>query len=77
MAKLTTNDITGGFGDVTSINNNNTLIETAVENTLSRDGSTPNSMEAAFDLDSNDILNGGTINAQMFRLRLTSLTQRK
>jgi len=63
MAKLTTNDVTGGYADVTAINENNTLIETAVENTLSRDGTTPNSMAADLDMDSNDIINVDAITA--------------
>ncbi len=48
-----TNILTAG----TVINNNNDLIEEAFENTLSRDGSTPNQMEADIDLNSNDLLN--------------------
>lgn len=43
------------------INDNYDLIEDAVENTLSRDGTAPNQMEADFDMNSNDILNAGTI----------------
>ncbi len=42
---------------VTSLNNNNQKIEDAFENTLSRDGSTPNTMEADLDLNSNDVIN--------------------
>lgn len=40
-----------------TINNNNDLIETAFTNTVSRDGSTPNNMEADFDMNGYDILN--------------------
>lgn len=42
---------------VNSINNNNTAIEDAFENTLSLDGSTPNSMLADLDMNGNQILN--------------------
>jgi len=61
MAKLVTNDVTGGFAGVTAINDNNTLIETAMENTLSLDGTTPNSMSADLDLDSNNLINAGSV----------------
>lgn len=67
MAKLTTTDITNISGAETvalaSINANNALIETAIENTLSRDGTTPNTMSADIDLNGNDLLNVGTIEA--------------
>jgi len=61
MAKLVTNDVTGGFAGVTAINDNNTLIETAMENTLSLDGTTPNSMSADLDLDSNNLINANSV----------------
>jgi hypothetical protein len=60
MAKapsLTT--ITSGFASNTQLNNNFDAIETAFENTISRDGSTPNTMEADFDMNGYDILNAG------------------
>jgi hypothetical protein len=60
MAKLTLDDITSGYASVTVINSNNALIETALENTLSRDGTTPNSMAADLDMDSNKVLNLAT-----------------
>lgn len=64
MAKLTLTTISGGYASVSQLNNNFDLIETALENTLSRDGTTPNQMEADLDLNSNDILNAGDISAQ-------------
>ena len=64
MAKLTLTDISNLSGNPTSaetaINANNTLIEAALENTLSRDGAAPNAMGADFDVNSNSILNNGT-----------------
>jgi len=57
MAKLILTDIASGFASTTAINDNYALIEAAVENTLSRDGTTPNQMGADFDMNSNDILN--------------------
>lgn len=42
---------------VTTINSNFQAIETAIENTLSRDGTTPNQMEDNLDMNSNRIIN--------------------
>lgn len=50
-------DLTSNFGAQNTINNNNSKIEEAFDNTISRDGSTPNQMEADLDLNSNNILN--------------------
>lgn len=65
MAKLTTTDVANLIGAettaISTINNNYDLIETAVENTLSRDGTSPNTMSADLDMNSNDILNLGTL----------------
>jgi len=67
MAKLTTVDIANLSGNPltaqTNINNNNALIETALENTLSRDGTIPNTMGADLDMNSYDINNVGEINS--------------
>lgn len=57
MAKLTLNDVVSGYASATAVNANNTLIETAIENTLSRDGTSPNTMNANIDMNSNRILN--------------------
>lgn len=61
MAKLTLTDITNLNGDPTgaasAINANNALIEDALENTLSRDGTTPNAVSANLDLNSFRITN--------------------
>lgn len=64
MAKLTTTDVTtlANPSAVTTINSNNAAIEAAFENTLSRDGTAPNQMEADLDLNGNDLLNVGTVN---------------
>lgn len=60
MAKLTLNNV----GDLTNfttaaavINANSASIVTAMEDTLSRDGLTPNTMSASLDMNSNRILN--------------------
>jgi len=58
MAKLTLGDITtSGTGFDVQINNNNTLIEAALENTLSRDGTSPNAMGVDLDMNSFNINN--------------------
>lgn len=61
MAKLVLSDVSNILGNPTSaqntINSNSDAIESAIENTLSRDGSTPNQMEADLDLNNNDLLN--------------------
>lgn len=63
MAKLTLTDIATTINttsSVNSINANNALIETALENTLSRDGTSPNTMGANLDMNSNKIVNLAT-----------------
>lgn len=60
MTKLTLSDLANLQNENTAvgaINSNNTLIEEAINNTLSRDGSTPNQMEAVLDMNSNRITN--------------------
>lgn len=60
MAKLVLNDVANLRDYVTAqttINNNWAAIETAVENTLSRDGTSPNQMIANLDMNSRNIIN--------------------
>ncbi len=60
MAKITLTDLSNLQNEVTattSINNNNTLIEAAIENTISRDGTQPNQMNSSLDMNSNKIIN--------------------
>lgn len=57
MAKLTTNPITGGYASVAKLNVNFDAIEVALENTLSRDGTSPNAMEADLDMNGHQIIN--------------------
>ncbi|MFQ6428700.1 hypothetical protein, partial [Streptococcus pneumoniae] len=56
--------LTNESSAVNAINNNSDAIETAFRNTLSRDGSTPNEMNADIDLNSNNLLNVGSINVE-------------
>ena len=61
MAKYTYETIAGLGTNVlaaqTTINSNFAAVMTAMEKTLSRDGTTPNQMEADLDMNSNQILN--------------------
>jgi len=57
MAKLTLLDPTTNFQSTSQIAANNQLIETAFENTVSRDGSTPNAMQTSLDMNGYSIIN--------------------
>jgi hypothetical protein len=60
VAKLTLSDLsslTNEASAIAVINANNALIEAALENTLSRDGTSPNSMDSNFDMNSYRIQN--------------------
>lgn len=60
MAKLVLSDVSNPQNEstfVATINNNSDAIEAAIENTLSRDGTSPNEMESDLDMNSNRILN--------------------
>lgn len=57
MAKLTLTDVASGYASTTAVNANNALIEAAFENTLSRDGTSPNQMGANLDMNGYLILN--------------------
>lgn len=75
MAKQPTlTDVSSGFRSNTTINNNNDAIEAAFDNTVSRDGSTPNHMLADFDMNDNDILNVNRLYADAMTLAGTAVT---
>jgi hypothetical protein len=60
VAKLTLADLSSLQNEssaLSNINSNSALIETALENTLSRDGTSPNEMGANLDMNNNRILN--------------------
>lgn len=58
MSKIVLNNLADlGTSAVSLINNNNDAIEIAIENTLSRDGTTPNAMDSNLDMNSYRILN--------------------
>ena len=56
-------DVSTGYASNTTLNSNFTKLNDALDNTISRDGSTPNAMEADFDMNSNDILNATEVRA--------------
>lgn len=60
MDKLTTSDLTSLQNEtaaISTINANFALVETAIEKTLSRDGTSPNTMSANLDMNSNRVTN--------------------
>lgn len=60
MSKITLTDLADLQNEitaVTAINANNAILETAFDNTLSRNGTSPNTMNAVIDMNSNQIIN--------------------
>lgn len=76
MPKLILSDLSSLQNEttaITAINANYALTETAVENTLSRDGTSPNQMGANLDMNSHRILNLPSPVSSLEPLRLTDL----
>lgn len=62
MAKLPTiTSISSGYASTTTLNANFEALKDAFSNTLSLDGSTPNSLSADLDINGNDIINIGNL----------------
>jgi hypothetical protein len=61
-------DLSTSYGSQAAINSNNAKITTAFQNTLSRDGSTPNAMAAQLDMGDNDIINVSSITVDSITL---------
>ena len=59
--KPTLTTITSGYASNTQLNNNFAELRDAFDNTLSLDGSTPNAMQADFDMNGYNILNADGI----------------
>ena len=72
--KPTIASISSGYQGTATLNDDLQDLRNAFDNTLSLDGSTPNAMEADLDLNSNDILNAGTINVTALVVGGISLT---
>lgn len=69
MAKLPTiTTITAANNNISTLNSNFSALRSAFTNFVSRDGETPNTMTADLDLNSNDLLNAATVNAQQLYL---------
>lgn len=71
MSKLNLSDVVA-----TTINQNNSLIETAFDNTISRDGSSPNQMNSNLDMNYYDILNINELSADDIIVNSESVIQR-
>lgn len=71
--KPTLTTVTSGFTSGAVINDNFTDLSDAFDNTLSRDGSTPNEMLADLDMNSNDILNAGSLDVGTLRINGVSV----
>src|SRR5258705_5951778 len=73
MTKVITTNV-GSLIDATTaqttINTNTSNIASAIENTLSRDGTTPNQMQASLDMNSNRVLNLPAPSSQQEPVRL-------
>lgn len=76
MPKITLNNLSNLQNEssaVNIINNNNDVLEAAVENTISRDGTAPNTMGAELDMNGNRILNLPVPVSQTEPVRLVDL----
>jgi len=78
MAKLTLSNVTNLGGNPVSaqgtVNSNSDAIETALEKTLSRDGTSPNEMNATLDMNSHRIINLPAPITDLEPVRLIDLT---
>ncbi|MEZ2224401.1 hypothetical protein [Rhizobium sp. RCC_161_2] len=71
MSKLSLSDVVA-----TTINQNNGLIEAAFDNTISRDGSSPNQMNSNIDMNHHDIINVSHLSADDVIINSESVIQR-
>lgn len=61
MAKVTLNTIGSRYGSIDALNDNFDTIETAFDNTLSRDGTGPNFMLTPLDMNGYGIVNASSL----------------
>ena len=61
MPKVTLNSIGSRYGSIDALNDNFDAIEAAFENTLSRDGDTPNFMLTPLDMNGYAIINASVV----------------
>lgn len=77
MSKISLTNITNLQNESTAVaamNVNSSVIQTAMENTLSRDGTTPNTMASSLDMNSNTIINLPAPATSTEPVRLADLT---
>jgi hypothetical protein len=77
MTKVTVSNVGSLTNEATALqtlNNNFALLQAAIENTLSRDGTSPNPMNAPLDMNSNQIINLPSPGSNLSPLRLIDLT---
>lgn len=67
--KPTLTTVSAGFASNTQLNNNFNALRDAFDNTISRDGSTPNTMLANFDMNSYGIVNAGSVDTNNLKIR--------
>jgi hypothetical protein len=72
--KATITPVTDTVNNASAINTQLNAINNQLDNTLSLDGSTPNAMNADIDLNSNDLLNVGTLHATDITVSGSSVT---
>lgn len=61
--KATLTDVSSGYTSATTLDANFDALNDKFDNTLSRDGSTPNAMNADFDMNSYSVINAGEVEA--------------
>lgn len=72
--KPTLTTVASGYQSTTTLNANLNAINDALDNTVSLDGSVPNTMTADFDLNSNDLLNVATANIAVLKVAGVTVT---
>lgn len=65
-SKFEPESLSSGFASTDLLNDNFQTLETLLQQMLSRDGTSPNAMNAVLDMNSNNIINGGTVYADGF-----------
>jgi hypothetical protein len=73
MSKVTLDTVASGYFDTAKLNSNFDAIEEGFDNTLSRDGSTPNTMNANLDMNNKKVLNLPAPGSSSEPLRLADL----
>lgn len=72
--RYTKTSLGSNYASKQQIDTNLDDIKTAIDDTLSRKGDSPNAMEADLDMNSNDILNAGQVNTQTLNVNGANVT---